>query len=223
MRQYFEIADVKARVIAAAGGESTVEAEVTLDDTTTGRASVPGGMLQAKPAIEAAANINIEISEALIAMDALSQPSIDRILLDIDGTENGSRLGANAIMAVSLACAKAAAESAGLSLYNYIGGVNAKTIPELLCGVSDQKTAALPGNPPPAPVLSMLDYPTLTSFLDAVAAARRRGESVVLTAGEAVTEDPVLADIAVAVNAEAVSAPSLAVCNQLLRIDEELA
>ena len=219
MRQYFEIADVQARVVMAAGGEYTVEAEVTLDDTTTGRASVSAGMRYSKPANEATDNVNIEISEALIAMDALSQPSIDRILLDIDGTESGNRLGSNALMAVSLACAKAAAESAGLSLYNYIGGVNAKAVPEIF---NVEETLEKAGKPERLPVISMLDYPTLTSLLDAVREARSRGERVFLTSGEAVTEDPVLADIAVAVNAEGITAGSIAVCNQLLRIEEEL-
>lgn len=207
MKQYFEIADVTARVIFAAGGAATVEAEVTLDDSTVGRASVPAGMPNSKEAGVAVDNVNIEISEALLAMDALSQPSIDKLLLDLDGTENGSRLGSNAILAVSLACAKAAAESAGLSLYNYIGGVNAKTIPDY----RESGEACL-----------LADYPTLTAYLDGIRADVRAGKKIVLAAGTAETDDPVLADIAVAVNADAVVSSSVAVNNQILRIEEEL-
>lgn len=207
MKQYFEIADVTARVIFAAGGAATVEAEVTLDDSTVGRASVPAGMPNSKEAGVAVDNVNIEISEALLAMDALSQPSIDKLLLDLDGTENGSRLGSNAILAVSLACAKAAAESAGLSLYNYIGGVNAKTIPDYR---ENGKACRL------------ADYPTLTAYLDGIRSEVRAGKKIVLAAGTAETEDPVLADIAVAVNADAVVSSSVAVNNQILRIEEEL-
>jgi len=207
MKQYFEIADVTAREVVAIGGISTVEVEVTLDDSTVGRASVPGGMPNAKPAAVAADNVNIEISEALQAMDALSQPSVDKLLMELDGTDTASRLGSNAILAVSLACAKAAAESAGLSLYNYIGGVNAKTIPALL----EEGEALALGN-----------FPTLTAFLNAVRMELRSGRKLVLAAGGAETEDPVLADLGVAVNADGIVSGSIAVCNQLLRIEEEL-
>lgn len=207
MKQYFEIADVTAREVIAAGGISTVEVEVTLDDSTVGRASVPAGMPNAKPAAVAADNVNIEISEALLAMDALSQPSVDKLLLELDGTENASRLGSNALLAVSLACAKAAAESAGLSLYNYIGGVNAKTIPAL----TDEENAIALGN-----------FPTLTAFLNAVRMELRSGKKLTVAAGGPETEDPVLADLGVAVNADGIVSDSIAVCNQLIRIEEEL-
>lgn len=207
MKQYFEIADVTAREVIAAGGISTVEVEVTLDDSTVGRASVPAGMPNAKPAAVAADNVNIEISEALLAMDALSQPSVDKLLLELDGTENASRLGSNALLAVSLACAKAAAESAGLSLYNYIGGVNAKTIPAL----TDKENAIALGN-----------FPTLTAFLNAVRMELRSGKKLTVAAGGPETEDPVLADLGVAVNADGIVSDSIAVCNQLIRIEEEL-
>lgn len=207
MKQYFEIADVTARAIFAGDGEETVEVDVTLDDSTMGRASVPSGMRNAKNAADAAANVNIEISDALLAMDALSQPSIDKLLLELDGSGDGKRLGANALMAVSLACAKAAAESAGISLYNYIGGVNAKTIPQVL-----QSGAGI----------SLSDYATLTQFLDAVRAEFRAGKKVILTAGQNESEDPVIADLAVAVNADGIVSSSAAVKNELLRIEEEL-
>ena len=104
MKQYFEIVDVTAREVV---GLKFVE--ITLDDETVGRASVPSGMKNAREVSIAVDNVNMEISEAILAMNALDQPSIDRLLLEIDGTDNASRLGANALMAVSLACAKALA------------------------------------------------------------------------------------------------------------------
>ena len=146
MKQYFEIVDVMAREILDSRGNPTVEVEITLDDDTVGRASVPSGastgMYEAcelrdgdperycgKGVATAVENVNGEIAEALLGLNALDQNSIDKILVDIDGTPNKSRLGANAILGASLACAKAAAEASGLSLYNYIGGCNAKMMP----------------------------------------------------------------------------------------------
>ncbi len=146
MKQYFEIVDVMAREILDSRGNPTVEVEVTLDDGTVGRAAVPSGastgMYEAcelrdgdksrylgKGVEKAVDNVNSEIAECLLGLNVLDQPSIDRILIELDGTENKSRLGANAILGVSLACAKAGAEATGQSLYNYIGGVNAKTMP----------------------------------------------------------------------------------------------
>ena len=146
MKQYYEIVDVMAREILDSRGNPTVEVEVTLDDGTVGRASVPSGastgMYEAcelrdgdmeryggKGVMTAVENVNCEISEALLGLNVLDQPSIDRLLIELDGTANKTRLGANAMLGVSLACAKAAAEAVGLSLYSYIGGCNAKTLP----------------------------------------------------------------------------------------------
>ncbi len=146
MKQYFEIVDVMAREILDSRGNPTVEVEVTLDDGTIGRAAVPSGastgMYEAcelrdgdksrylgKGVQMAVENVNGEIAEAMLGLNVLDQASIDRMLIDIDGTPNKTRLGANAILGVSLACAKAAAEATGVSLYSYIGGCNAKTMP----------------------------------------------------------------------------------------------
>lgn len=130
MKEYFEIVDVMGRRILDAYGDPTIEVEVTLDDGTLGRASVPS--CEDDPE-----NINTEIAEALLGLNALDQSNIDKILTDVDGSEDCSRLGAGAIFASSLACAKAAAEAAGVSLYNYIGGVNAKTIPLPIMDIYD--------------------------------------------------------------------------------------
>ena len=146
MKQYFEIVDVMAREILDSRGNPTVEVEVTLDDGTIGRASVPSGastgMYEAcelrdgdksrylgKGVQLAVENVNGEIAEAMLGLNVLDQASIDKMLIEIDGTPNKTRLGANAILGVSLACAKAAAQATGVSLYNYIGGCNAKTLP----------------------------------------------------------------------------------------------
>ena len=146
MKQYFEITDVLAREILDSRGNPTVEVEVTLDDGTIGRAAVPSGastgIFEAcelrdgdksrylgKGTLQAVENVNGEICEALVGLNVLDQPTIDKLLIELDGTPNKSRLGANAILGVSLACAKAAAEATGVGLYNYIGGVNAKTLP----------------------------------------------------------------------------------------------
>ena len=127
-------------------GNPTVEVEVYLDDGTMGRAAVPSGASTGvheacelrdgdkgrylgKGVLTAVENVNTEIAEALIGMNVLDQVAIDKALIDLDGTPNKSRLGANAILGASLACAKAAAESLGTSLYNYIGGTNAKVLP----------------------------------------------------------------------------------------------
>ncbi len=146
MKSMIEIVDVIGREILDSRGNPTVEVEVVLDDGTVGRAAVPSGAstgiyeacelrdgdkarYQGKGVLKAVANVNTEIAEALIGVNALDQPAIDKLLIELDGTPNKARLGANAILGASLACAKAAAESLGTSLYNYIGGVNAKTLP----------------------------------------------------------------------------------------------
>jgi enolase len=146
MKTMIEIVDVVGREILDSRGNPTVEVEVTLDDGVVGRASVPSGASTGvheacelrdgdksrylgKGVEKAVTNVNTEIAEALIGLNVLDQPAIDKTLIDLDGTPNKSRLGANAILGASLACAKAAAESLGTSLYNYIGGVNAKTLP----------------------------------------------------------------------------------------------
>ena len=146
MKLHLEIADIIGREILDSRGNPTVEVEVVLEDGTVGRAAVPSGAstgiyeacelrdgdksrYNGKGVLLAVENVNHELAEALVGMNVLDQPSIDKMLIDIDGTPNKTRLGANAILGVSLACAKAAAAATGVSLYNYIGGVNAKTLP----------------------------------------------------------------------------------------------
>ena len=140
------IAKIHGREILDSRGNPTVEVEVYLEDGSIGRASVPSGastgiyeaceLRDADPGrylgkgvSNAVHNVNTEIAEVLLGANALDQAAIDRSLIELDGTPNKSRLGANAILGVSLACAKAAAASLGLSLYRYIGGSNAKMLP----------------------------------------------------------------------------------------------
>ena len=146
MKQIIEIVDVLGREILDSRGNPTVEVEVYLEDGVVGRAAVPSGASTGiyeacelrdgdkdrylgKGVEKAVANVNTEIAEALVGMNVLDQTAIDKTLIDLDGTPNKERLGANAILGASLACAKAAAESLGTSLYSYIGGVNAKILP----------------------------------------------------------------------------------------------
>ena len=146
MKQMIEIVDVLGREILDSRGNPTVEVEVYLEDGAMGRAAVPSGASTGiyeacelrdgdksrylgKGVENAVKNVNTEIAECLIGMNVLDQVSIDKAMIELDGTPNKSRLGANAILGASLACAKAAAESLGTSLYNYIGGANAKQLP----------------------------------------------------------------------------------------------
>ena len=140
------IIQITGREILDSRGNPTVEAEVLLEDGSLGRASVPSGASTGiyeacelrdgdanrylgKGVSKAVHNINNEIAEALIGKNALDQAGIDRAMIELDGTPNKSRLGANAILGVSLASARAAAASQGISLYRYIGGINAKILP----------------------------------------------------------------------------------------------
>ena len=139
------IIDIAARQIYDSRGNPTVEVDVVLDDGSFGRAAVPsgastgaheaaelrdGGPLHGgKSVLQAVEHVNIDIAEELHEMDALDQRGIDQMMIDLDGTPNKSRLGANAILGVSLAVAKAAAESSELPLFRYLGGPHAHVMP----------------------------------------------------------------------------------------------
>src|SRR5437868_2933457 len=133
------IVDVIAREILDSRGNPTIEADVILESGVIGRAAVPSGASTGsreaielrdgdaqryfgKGVLKAVENVNTEICEAIIGLDATEQSFIDKTMIELDGTENKSRLGANAILAVSLATAKAAALDCGLPLYRYLGG-----------------------------------------------------------------------------------------------------
>lgn len=141
-----DIIDVVAREILDSRGNPTVEVDVWLSNGIMGRAAVPSGAstgeheavelrdgdkerYSGKGVLKAVQNVNDIIADEIIEMDATDQVAIDRALIELDGTENKGKLGANAILGVSLAVAKAAAEAMELPLYQYIGGTNAKTLP----------------------------------------------------------------------------------------------
>ena len=140
------IIDIHAREILDSRGNPTVEVDVTLEDGTLGRAAVPSGAstgaheavekrdsdknrYNGKGVLNAVAAVNGEIAEELIGYDVTEQLSIDTLMIEMDGTPNKSRLGANAILGVSLACAKAAADFCNLPIYRYVGGATSKTLP----------------------------------------------------------------------------------------------
>ena len=140
------IIDIHAREILDSRGNPTVEVDVTLEDGTMGRAAVPSGASTGaheavekrdgdkarylgKGVLEAVAAVNGEIAEAVVGMDATEQVELDRAMIELDGTANKGRLGANAILGVSLAAAKAAADFSALPLYRYVGGTSARVLP----------------------------------------------------------------------------------------------
>ncbi len=149
MKKFAEIVDVVGRQVIDSRGNPTVEVDVYVDDginTYMGRAAVPSGAstgifeacelrdgdkskFMGKSVYKAVDAVNTEIAEAIIGMNALDQVEIDRTMIELDGTPNKTRFGANAILGTSMAVAKAAAEALQMPLYSYIGGINAKTLP----------------------------------------------------------------------------------------------
>ncbi|MGB3408642.1 MAG: phosphopyruvate hydratase, partial [Jannaschia sp.] len=142
----FTVTDIFAREILDSRGNPTVEVDVFLEDGTMGRAAVPSGAstgayeavekrdgdksrYKGKGVLQAVEAVNGEIAEAIAGFDATEQEAIDGAMIELDGTENKSRLGANAILGVSLAVAKAAAEASALPLYRYVGGTSARVLP----------------------------------------------------------------------------------------------
>ena len=139
------IIDITGREILDSRGNPTVEVDIVLEDGELGRAAVPSGAstgaheavelrdggdrYKGKGVLKAVEAVNGEIAEALLGVDATEQRAIDDMLIELDGTPNKGRIGANAILGVSLAVAKAAAEASGLPLYRYVGGVAARTLP----------------------------------------------------------------------------------------------
>jgi enolase len=140
------IQEIRAREILDSRGNPTVEADVLLSTGAVGRAAVPSGASTGeheavelrdgdgkrylgKGVLRAVENVEDEIADALVGYDPYDQAGVDRAMLELDGTENKERLGANAILAVSLATARAAAEDAGLPLYRYLGGAMANLLP----------------------------------------------------------------------------------------------
>jgi enolase len=183
-----EIVDITAREILDSRGNPTVEVDVILEDGSMGRAAVPSGASTGKhEAVEkrdgekgryggkgvrqAVDAVNGEIYDALSGSDAEDQRRIDRMLLDLDGTKNKSRLGANAILGVSLATAKAAASSAALPLYKYVGGVGARVLPVPMMNIINGGAHA--DNP-----IDIQEFMILPTKADSFAEALRTGSEI---------------------------------------------
>src|ERR1700675_2379332 len=141
-----QIQEIRAREILDSRGNPTVEAEITLADGTRGRAAVPSGASTGeheavelrdddkqrylgKGVLKAVENVNGEIADALANMDAADQRAVDNCMIELDGTPNKSRLGANAILAVSMAASRASANALKLPLYRYMGGLDGTLLP----------------------------------------------------------------------------------------------
>jgi enolase len=181
------IVDIAAREILDSRGNPTVEAEVTLEDGSFGRAAVPSGAstgaheavelrdggkrYMGKGVTKAVAGVNGEIFEALAGMDARDQVALDQAMLELDGTANKSRLGANAILGVSLAAAKAAAESSGLPLYRYVGGTSARLLPVPMMNIVNGGAHA--DNP-----IDVQEFMIMPTGADSIREAARMGAEV---------------------------------------------
>jgi len=182
------IIDVFAREILDSRGNPTVEVDVTLEDGTMGRAAVPSGASTgAYEAVElrdgeknryggkgvrnAVAFVNGEIAEALVGADVTDQVAIDQTMIELDGTENKGRLGANAILGVSLACASAAAGTTGQPLYRYVGGTSARTLPVPMMNIINGGEHA--DNP-----IDIQEFMIMPVSADSIAEAVRMGSEV---------------------------------------------
>lgn len=199
MIQELLITDIYAREILDSRGNPTVEAEVLLEDGTVGRAAVPSGASTGsfeavelrdgdkdrylgKGVLDAVDNVNEIIAEELIGENVFEQAHIDRILLELDGTENKAKLGANAILSVSLACAQAAASALNLNLYQYLGGIMAHTLPVPMMNVIN-------GGKHAANSVSLQEFMIMPVGADSFAEALRWCSEVFHTLGKTLAED----------------------------------
>jgi enolase len=210
------ILDIHARQILDSRGNPTVEVDVLLEDGSFGRAAVPSGAstgayeavekrdgdksrYMGKGVLQALEAVNGPISEALIDLDAEDQEDIDQVMIDLDGTENKSNLGANAILGVSLAVAKAAADARGLPLYRYVGGVNAHVLPVPMMNIINGGEHA--DNP-----IDFQEFMVMPVGADSLAEAVRWGSEIFHTLKKGLHEK----GLATAVGDEGGFAPNLA-------------
>ena len=191
------ILDIIGREILDSRGNPTVEVDVVLEDGSQGRAAVPSGASTGayeavelrdggdrylgKGVLDAVEFVNTEIFEAVAGLDATHQRMIDETLIDLDGTENKSRLGANAILGVSLAVAKAAAEATGLPLYSYVGGVAASLLPVPMMNIINGGAHA--DNP-----IDIQEFMIMPVGADSIAEAVRMGSEIFHTLKKALHE-----------------------------------
>jgi enolase len=210
------IIDIHAREILDSRGNPTVEVDVLLEDGSFGRAAVPSGAstgayeavekrdgdkarYMGKGVLQAVDAVNGDIREALIDLDAEDQEDIDAVMIDLDGTDNKSNLGANAILGVSLAVAKAAADARGLPLYRYVGGVNAHVLPVPMMNIINGGEHA--DNP-----IDFQEFMVMPVGADSLAEAVRWGSEIFHTLKKGLHEK----GLATAVGDEGGFAPNLA-------------
>ncbi len=210
------ILDIHAREILDSRGNPTVEVDVLLEDGSLGRAAVPSGAstgayeaaekrdgdtsrYMGKGVLQAVASVNGDIREALIDLDAEDQEDIDQVMIDLDGTDNKSNLGANAILGVSLAVAKAAADARGLPLYRYVGGVSAHVLPVPMMNIINGGEHA--DNP-----IDFQEFMVMPVGADSIAEAVRWGSEIFHTLKKGLHEK----GLATAVGDEGGFAPNLA-------------
>jgi enolase len=210
------IIDIHAREILDSRGNPTVEVDVLLEDGSFGRAAVPSGAstgayeavekrdgdkarYMGKGVLQAVDAVNGDIREALIDLDAEDQEDIDQVMIDLDGTDNKSNLGANAILGVSLAVAKAAADARGLPLYRYVGGVNAHVLPVPMMNIINGGEHA--DNP-----IDFQEFMVMPVGADSLAEAVRWGSEIFHTLKKGLHEK----GLATAVGDEGGFAPNLA-------------
>ncbi|MBF9036581.1 phosphopyruvate hydratase [Rhodobacterales bacterium HKCCE2091] len=182
------IIDIHAREILDSRGNPTVEVDITLDDGTMGRAAVPSGAstgayeavekrdgdakrYKGKGVLEAVAAVNGEIAETIVGFDATEQSAIDAAMLELDGTDNKGRLGANAILGVSLAVAKAASDYSALPLYRYVGGTSARVLPVPMMNIINGGEHA--DNP-----IDIQEFMIMPVSADSIAEAVRMGSEI---------------------------------------------
>ncbi|MBI5464501.1 MAG: phosphopyruvate hydratase [Ignavibacteriales bacterium] len=176
------ITDVWGREILDSRGNPTIEVDVTLEDGTVGRAAVPSGAstgeneavelrdgdaarYKGKGVLKAVENVNTTLSDEVVGFDALDQVGIDKMMIQLDGTPNKGKLGANAILGVSLAVAKAAAQSMRMPLYRYIGGTNARILPAPMMNILNGGKHADNNVDPQEFMIMPLDAPTFAEAL----------------------------------------------------------
>jgi enolase len=210
------IIDIHAREILDSRGNPTVEVDVLLEDGSFGRAAVPSGAstgayeavekrdgdksrYMGKGVLQAVDAVNGDIREALIDLDAEDQEDVDQVMIDLDGTDNKSNLGANAILGVSLAVAKAAADARGLPLYRYVGGVNAHVLPVPMMNIINGGEHA--DNP-----IDFQEFMVMPVGADSLAEAVRWGSEIFHTLKKGLHEK----GLATAVGDEGGFAPNLA-------------
>ncbi len=210
------IIDIHAREILDSRGNPTVEVDVLLEDGSFGRAAVPSGAstgayeavekrdgdkarYMGKGVLQAVDAVNGDIREALIDLDAEDQEDIDAVMIDLDGTDNKSNLGANAILGVSLAVSKAAADARGLPLYRYVGGVNAHVLPVPMMNIINGGEHA--DNP-----IDFQEFMVMPVGADSIAEAVRWGSEIFHTLKKGLHEK----GLATAVGDEGGFAPNLA-------------